>query len=82
MVISLKRVIRWVKFILLFILCTFLIYQFIHWMAPWMDPNSWNSLPHDGAIKVFVNRTGLLENNLSWAEQMKNRLLIFYWLGE
>lgn len=82
MVISLKQVIRWTKFILLFILCSFLLYQLIDWIIPWFDPDSWNRSPNDGAIKVLVNHNLPMERNVSWAEQVKNRLLIFYWLGE
>jgi hypothetical protein len=81
LIISIRRFIEWSKFILLFILFTLLLYQLIAFISPYFRSNVLYREPIGGAVKVFLQQEPEYHKLTSW-ENMKNRLFIFYELGE
>jgi hypothetical protein len=81
MIISVKRLKDWSKFLLLFFLFTLLLYQVILFFAPYFRPNILYREPISGAVKVF-SQTESDYHKLTFWDEMKNRLFIFYELGE
>ncbi|MBA4600954.1 DUF4227 family protein [Thermoactinomyces mirandus] len=81
MVISFRKVKRWAKFFLLFTLFTLLLYQVFSVLAPFFKPDFLYEEPSEGAVKVIAQENADHEP-VSAFEEMKERLLIFYWMGE
>lgn len=81
MVISLRKWLRWSKFVLLFVLGTLLLYQLISWLKPWFQPDLLRQGPGDGAVKVFSTMNQITKKE-DFSTQLKNRLLLYYWLDE
>ncbi|MFC7441038.1 DUF4227 family protein [Laceyella putida] len=81
MVISLRRLKRWSQFLLLFVLFTLLLYQLFAFLVPLFKPDYMYKEPSGGAVKVFGQHE---EPRVDEApmKKIKERLLIFYWLGE
>jgi hypothetical protein len=80
MVISLRKLKDWCQFILLFMLFTLLLYQLISFLAPLFKPDFMYKEPTGGAVKVFAYANG--ESSSTILEEVKERLLEFYWIGE
>jgi hypothetical protein len=80
MVISFKKLKGWFQFLLLFVLFTLLLYQIISFLIPLFEPDFMYKEPGGGAVKVFAYAKE--EPPPSVLEEMKDRLLVFYWLGE
>ncbi|MBA4495701.1 DUF4227 family protein [Paenactinomyces guangxiensis] len=80
MIISLRKMKEWTKFILLFVLFTLLLYQIMAFLAPYWRPDVMYKEPSGGAVKVFAYQDAPSERDP--LSEIKNRLLIFYWLGE
>ncbi len=81
MVISIRKIKHWAKFFLLFILFTLLLYQVFLVLAPFFKPEFLYKEPAGGAVKVIAQETTDVESETVF-EKMKERLLIFYWMGE
>ena len=81
MVISLRKVKQWVKFLLLFTLFTLLLYQLFMILAPYFQPDFLYEEPSGGAVKVIAQNIDTHESP-SMLKEMKERLLLFYWMGE
>lgn len=81
MIISLKRLKEWGKFILLFVLFTLLVYQVMAFFAHYLQPHTIYEEPSGGAIKVFAPQEEEVAPQSTWNE-IENRLLTFYELGE
>ncbi|MGA8941793.1 MAG: DUF4227 family protein [Thermoactinomyces sp.] len=81
MVISLRKIKHWAKFFLLFVLFTLLLYQFFSVLAPFFKPEFLYEKPSEGAVKVIARESTTAESESAF-EEMKERLLIFYWMGE
>jgi Protein of unknown function (DUF4227) len=80
MVISLRKLKDWCQFILLFILFTLMLYQLISFLTPLFKPDFMYKQPAGGAVKVFAYADR--SSPSSFLEEVKERLLEFYWIGE
>jgi hypothetical protein len=78
MIISLRRWVEWGKFFLLFILLTLLFYQLIAFFGPLLEPKPRYREPSGRAVKVFAQ----MGTHPSEEMGIKERLLLFYWMGE
>ena len=81
MVISFRKVKQWLKFLLLFTLFTLLLYQLFMILAPYFKPDFLYEEPSGGAVKVIAQNIDGHESSSAFKE-MKERLLMFYWMGE
>lgn len=81
MIISTKRMKEWLTFLLLFVLFTLLVYQVMAFFAPLFEPNSMYKEPSGDAVKVFADY-GRQLSQASFSEQVRERLLWFYEIGE
>jgi hypothetical protein len=81
MVISLKRLAEWAKFLMLFLILTLVMYQVIALLSQWMKPAHRYGEPKGRAVKVFApyEPDGRFQED---ASVFPDRLLLFYWLGE
>lgn len=81
MIISTKRIKEWLMFLFLFVLFTLLVYQVMAFFSPLFEPNSMYKEPTGDAVKVFADY-GKQQQQISMTEQLRNRLLWFYQIGE
>lgn len=77
---SIRRLLEWGKFLLLFVLLTLFLYQVIGFFAEYTEPTKRYREPKGRAVKVFAPFGVPRESSL--AESWKERLFLFYWLGE
>lgn len=77
MVISLRKWIRWSKLLVLFVIGTYLLYQFLDWLIPRFFP--YTPTPDNGAVRVITYEKQAREEVV---EDIRTRLIKFYWLGE
>jgi hypothetical protein len=77
MVVSLRKWIDRAKFIALFAVLTFVLYQMLSVLTAWMQPVHKYRQPDGRALKVFQQEPGTMD-----AESMPERLKLFYWYGE
>lgn len=77
MIVSLRKWIERVKFMLLFVVLTFVLYQLLAVLSTWMEPVHKYKQPTGSAVKVFKQDSGTMD-----AEGMAERLKLFYWYGE
>ncbi|EGK14212.1 hypothetical protein HMPREF9374_0360 [Desmospora sp. 8437] len=80
MIIPLRRLAAWAKFLILFVILTLILYQVIAILSQWMLPTHRYGEPKGRAVKVMApleepGRRGDLAD-------IKDRLRMFYWLGE
>lgn len=80
MVIPLRRLAAWAKFLMMFVILTLVLYQAIAFLSQWMQPTYRYGEPKGRAVKVFAP----MEETGRWRDltDIKDRLRIFYWLGE
>ncbi|SDW55509.1 Protein of unknown function [Marininema mesophilum] len=80
MVISLKRLAEWAKFLTAFVVLTLILYQVIAFFTHWIQPSHRYGEPKGRAVKVFAHygQPGERIEEVSLTE----RLRLFYWLGE
>ncbi len=77
MVVSLRKWLERAKFISLFFVCTFVIYQLLHGAAVWLTPHTKFGEPAGHAVKVYA-ADGAADNGGRFVD----RLRFFYWYGE
>ncbi len=77
MIFSLRKVIERMKFIIIFLIMTFLIYHFMNMVSGWIVPQYRYEEPSGRAIKAF-EVVESMSDSLSFGE----RLRLFYWYGE
>lgn len=77
MIFSLRKVLGRVKFIILFLLMTYLIYHFMNMVSGWIVPQYRYEEPSGRAIKAF-ELVDAGEEMLT----LGDRLRLFYWYGE
>lgn len=77
MVLSLRKWIERAKFIALFAVLTFVLYQMLSVLSGWLAPGPKYRQPAGSAVKVFRQETGTMDAN-----SMPERLKLFYWYGE
>ncbi|MFC4078167.1 DUF4227 family protein [Salinithrix halophila] len=80
MVISLKRLAGWAKFLTAFLVLTLILYQGIALFSQWIQPSHRYGEPRGGAVKVFApyGKPEVRVEEIS----LTDRLRLFYWLGE
>jgi hypothetical protein len=79
MIFSLRRMIEWIKLLILFILLSFVFYHLISWMVVWIQPIDPYREPMGRAIKVFhYDDASSTVGEWHWIDRLK----FFYWFGE
>jgi hypothetical protein len=81
MIISLRRIRSWLRFLFLFVLFTLLLYQLFRFVSPLFEPDYMYREPSGGAIKVFAHQ-GTEEHPRTLTEEIAGRLFLFYRIGE
>jgi Na+-transporting NADH:ubiquinone oxidoreductase subunit NqrC len=77
MILSLRKARQRLKFIVLFIVLTFVLYHMLSLLAVWLQPQQRYREPFGRAEKVFQHEA-MEDQKIS----VKQRLLQFYWYGE
>jgi len=77
MIIHVRKWLERAKFIVLFLVCTFVLYHMLHLAAGWMMPHHRFGEPSGQAVKVNAEEEAAV-NNTTFGE----RLRFFYWYGE
>ncbi|MDF2922055.1 MAG: hypothetical protein K0R57_969 [Paenibacillaceae bacterium] len=77
MILSLRKWIERAKFIALFVVLTFVLYQILAVLSSWMQPVHKYRQPVGRSVKVFQQEKGTMD-----AESISERLKLFYWYGE
>jgi hypothetical protein len=77
MIVHLRKWIERMKFIALFFVLVILLYQIMTLLGQWMQPAHRHKSPEGSAVKAFRHDSGTLD-----ADNMADRLRLFYWLGE
>lgn len=78
MIISLRNWIYRAKFITIFLVCTYLVFEILTTVSAWISPVDKYREPHGKAVKVFNPNAEMVIESGTFAD----RLLLFYWLGE
>lgn len=77
MIVSLRKWIERAKFIVLFLVLTYVLYHMLSVLTSWLEPSRKYRQPNGRAVKVFLQDTGTMD-----AGGMAERLKLFYWYGE
>lgn len=77
MVIHMRKALDRIKFILMFLVLTFVLYQMLSVVNAWLEPSKRNQTPTGSAVKVFRHEAPSLD-----APDIAERLKLFYWYGE
>lgn len=80
MVVSLRRLMEWIKFLLLFVLFTMLLYQVFSLFSDWLQPRYPYREPAGRAVKVFAPYS--IGSSDHQTMDIGERLLLFYRIGE
>lgn len=80
MIINIRKWLQRAQFIMIFLMLTFVLHVLLNGLSLWVKPS--NPFPHytDNAERVFLHdatATGTMD-----AGGIKERLKLFYWLGE
>ncbi|WP_248925340.1 DUF4227 family protein [Paenibacillus hamazuiensis] len=78
MVLYMRRWVQRVKFMLLFCVCTFVLYHLLLIFSEWVEPMQKYKEPSGRAVKVFQHQHA----SISDLGSMSDRLRLFYWYGE
>lgn len=76
MIISFGKWLRRGKFVVLFVFFTYLLYYALMIVSQWIEPVQRYREPKGHAVKAFYQQGSLEEMT------MKERLRLFYWIGE
>lgn len=78
MVVSYRKLLDRLKFLMLFMALTVMLYHVLMWVNGWLEPRDKYREPHSQAEKVFQHVS------LPTAEHgtVSDRLRLFYWYGE
>ncbi|MCS1350834.1 YqzK family protein [Mechercharimyces sp. CAU 1602] len=81
MIISLRRLGQWCKWLMWFLILCVLFFQVLHWFSEVKMPTHQYREPHGRAVKVMASygEEGSASRHLYDIEQ---RWLLFYWIGE
>lgn len=77
MIISLGKWLRRGKFIVFFAFFTYLLFYALQFVSQWIEPAQRYKEPGGNAVKAFYQQESL---DGEWS--MKERLRLFYWMGE
>lgn len=75
MIIVFRKWMERLKFALLFVALTCLLYYLLMWVSPWLEPSEKYKEPTGRAVKVFQEEALANEGTFS------QRLRFFYWFG-
>lgn len=78
MVFSLRKLIERLKFAILFLTMTYLVYCFFTFVSSLVSPEERYRQPDGSAVKVFRHEAAIQGN----AHTFWDRLILFYWYGE
>jgi hypothetical protein len=76
MVFSWRKFKRRIRFLIQLLILTILFYYSLNLIARWMDPMEKYRMPNGHSMKVFQQEV------IHEQQTIKERLLMFYWLGE
>jgi hypothetical protein len=65
------------KFVLVFVVLTYMLYHFLLVVTEWIQPAERYKEPFGKSVKVFHNHVSMTDRG-----PMGERLKLFYWLGE
>lgn len=77
MIISLKKWFQLAKFLIVFVVLTYALYQVFSVITAWLEPGRKYREPSGKALKVFR-----LETDEWDSKEAVDRLKLFYWYGE
>jgi hypothetical protein len=78
MIVHLRKWIERMKFILLFLVLTYIMTHLCGYLSVWIEPKHSYQEPRGHAVKVF----GEAETSREEASSFTDRLKLFYWYGE
>jgi hypothetical protein len=77
MVISLRKCLGVIKFIIMFVALTYMFYHMVGLFGRWITPVDQYKIPKGYAVKAFQSNDGNVED-----ASMGERLRFYYWYGE
>jgi hypothetical protein len=77
MIFSLRKLLDRVKFIILFIVMTYLIFHIMNMLSGWIVPQYRYQEPSGSAVKAFI-----VQDSAMGISSFGDRLRLFYWYGE
>lgn len=77
MIVSVRKLLQMLKYMVLFVVLTFLLYHVMTIVTGWIEPTHKYKEPAGRALKAFQGG-GAEDAHIP----MKDRLMLFYWLGE
>ncbi|MGZ9586845.1 DUF4227 family protein [Paenibacillus marinisediminis] len=78
MIISVRRWMSRIKFVSIFIIGTYLMFELLNTVSVWIAPVDKYREPHGRAVKAFQHDPNMNMDPNTFAD----RLRLFYWLGE
>ena len=78
MILSLRKLVKGIKYLCWFILLTYLLYQMLALLTNWIEPANRYREPSGRAVKVFYDDMKVYGDHPT----VKDRLRFFYWFGE
>lgn len=77
MIISIRKIAAWIRFISMFALLTMFFYYILGWVGDWLTPSDPYRTPSGHAVKAFQP-----ESTLDARYSPMERLRLYYWYGE
>ncbi|WP_312886646.1 DUF4227 family protein [Paenibacillus foliorum] len=77
MIFNIRRWMGRFKFVLVFCVFTYALYHMLIVITQWIEPTQRYKEPAGKAVKVFQNQVSISDQG-----SMRDRLKLFYWLGE
>lgn len=77
MIFSLRKMIQRAKFLVLFVVLTYILYHALSVLTAWLEPGHRYRQPAGAAVKAFRQESAELESG-----GIAERLKLFYWYGE
>lgn len=81
MIISLRKISRWMQMIILVCLFSFILYKMLEVVHAWIQPVDKYREPKGDSLKVNAQSTGPQTDETVW-EDLIARLRLFYFTGE
>lgn len=79
MIISVRKWLDRIRFLIVFIALTYFMIHVVGWMSDWIAPVNRYRVPQGKALKAFQH--GSLVDDIE-SDSVKDRLRLFYWYGE
>jgi hypothetical protein len=80
MVISLRRGLKWLRLVVLFVVLACMFYYSLRLFTDWITPVNHYRIPEGHAVKVFGGQD--LSDTPEHKTAVSERLRFFYWYGE